>query len=160
MKNKNLINRRSFLKGASALAAFTIVPRHVLGGPGYLAPSEQLTKAVVGVGGMGQGHLNYPGAKLLAICDVDRVRRDEGKRQADQTQSTHAEYEACAAYNDYRDVLARDDIDAVVVVTPDHWHTPISLHAVQAGKDVYCEKPISITIGQGRQLGKPSRFCL
>ena len=72
MPDKNMIKRRSFLKGAAAVAAFSIVPRHVLGGAGYIAPSEQLTKAVIGVGGMGQGHLTYPGAKLVAICDVDK----------------------------------------------------------------------------------------
>ena len=72
MSNKDKITRRKFIKGiAATTASFTIVPRHVLGGVGYKAPSDQLTKAVIGVGGMGRGHLNYGGTKLLAVCDVD-----------------------------------------------------------------------------------------
>jgi len=154
------ITRRRFLQRAGAasslVAAPWIIPSSAIGAGGSIAPSNRITAGVIGNGRMGRGHIRRLASdkeiQLLAVCDVDRVRRDEGKRKADQAQSSHAGYEACAAYNDYRDVLARDDIDAVTVVTPDHWHTPISLHAAQAGKDVYCEKPISITIGQGRQL--------
>ncbi|MHC4745580.1 MAG: Gfo/Idh/MocA family protein, partial [Planctomycetota bacterium] len=154
------ITRRCFLqRGAAAgglIAAPWFVPSSAFGAGGNSAPSNRITAAVIGNGRMGRGHVHrLAGDKdiqLLAVCDVDRVRREEGKERADQVQSSHAGYKACAAYNDYREVLAREDIDAVVVVTPDHWHTPISLHAVQAGKDVYCEKPISITIGEGRKL--------
>ena len=161
--NANPITRRSLLQRAAAasglVAAPWIVPSSALGAAGNTAPSNRITAALIGNGIMGRGHLRrLAGDKdiqLLAVCDVDRIRRDEGKKKADQILSARAgggEYKACTAYNDYREILARNDIDAVVVVTPDHWHTPISLHAVQAGKDVYCEKPISITIGQGRQL--------
>ena len=156
------VTRRRFLQRAAAIsglaAAPWIIPSSALGADGNVAPSNRITMGLIGNGIMGRGHLHRLAGdrdiQLLAVCDVDRVRRDEGKEKADQIQSARAggEYKACTAYNDYREVLARDDIDAVVVVTPDHWHTPISLHAVQAGKDVYCEKPISITIGQGREL--------
>ncbi|HLB74406.1 MAG TPA: Gfo/Idh/MocA family oxidoreductase [Sedimentisphaerales bacterium] len=157
------VTRRSFLQRVAAASSIVavpwIVPSSALGAAGNTAPSNRITAGLIGNGIMGRGHLHrLAGDKdiqLLAVCDVDRIRRDQGRENADQIQSARAgggEYKACTAYNDYRELLARDDIDAVVVVTPDHWHTPISLHAVQAGKDVYCEKPISITIGQGRQL--------
>ena len=165
--NKGPITRRSFLKHTAAasglIAVPWIVPSSALGDAGNAAPSNRITAGLIGNGIMGRGHLRrLAGDKevqLLAVCDVDRIRRDEGRDNADQIQSARAggEYKACTAYNDYRELLARDDIDAVVVVTPDHWHTPISLHAVQAGKDVYCEKPISITIRQGRQLAEAVR---
>ncbi|MCK5001308.1 MAG: Gfo/Idh/MocA family oxidoreductase, partial [Anaerohalosphaera sp.] len=143
MINKNLINRRSFLKGASALAAFSIVPRHVLGGPGYLAPSEQLNRAVIGVGGMGQGHLRYQGGKLLAICDVDTDRLASTKKKCGPEVKT---------YTDYREVLDRPDIDYVQIPTPPHWHAKISIDAARAGKDIWCEKPMARTIGEGKKV--------
>lgn len=156
------MTRRRFLQRAGAASSLVatpwIIPSSAMGAGGNTAPSNRITTGLIGNGVMGHGHLRrLAGDKeiqLLAVCDVDRIRRDEGRENADQIQSARAggEYKACTACNDYREVLARDDIDAVVVVTPDHWHTPISLHAAAAGKDVYCEKPISITIGQGRQL--------
>jgi hypothetical protein len=113
---------------------------------------------LIGHGCMGQGHLRRLAGdreiQVLAVCDVDAVRREEGKRRVEQTYAARSEsgYSGCATYNDYRELLARADIDAVVIVTPDHWHTPQAIDAVKAGKDVYCEKPISLTIRQGRRL--------
>ncbi|HDS85577.1 MAG TPA: Gfo/Idh/MocA family oxidoreductase, partial [Phycisphaerales bacterium] len=127
--------RRGFLRAAGgAAAAFTIVPRSVLGGNGITPPSEQLTKAVIGVGGMGQGHLTYPGAKLLAICDVDHnhLTRTLAKCGPD-----------VKGYHDFREVLSRDDIDIVHIVTPPHWHGLMATAAAQAGKDIWCEKPMT-----------------
>ncbi len=141
------ITRRQFFKTASATAgaaaAFTIVPRSVLGGAAGLAPSDQLTKAVIGVGGMGQGHLRYPGAKLLAICDVDEnhLKSTLGRVDKDVKGS-----------KDFREVMDRDDIDIIHVPTPPHWHGLISIAAAQAGKDVWCEKPMTRTIGEGKKL--------
>ncbi len=141
---KTRLTRRDFLRaGAGVIAGFTIVPRHVLGGPGVVAPNDQLTKAVIGVGGMGQGHLNYPGARLLAICDVDRGH----------LQSTLAKVGPdVKGYHDFREVLERDDIDIIHVVTPPHWHGLISVAAARAGKDIWCEKPMTRTIGEGKKV--------
>ena len=113
---------------------------------------------LIGHGCMGHGHLRRLAGdreiQVLAVCDVDATRREEGKRHVEQTYAARSEsgYSGCAAYNDYRELLARADIDAVVIVTPDHWHTPQAIDAIKAGKDVYCEKPISLTIQQGRRL--------
>ncbi len=137
-------SRRKFLKAsAGALAAFTIVPRKVLGGPGYLAPSDELTRAVIGVGGMGRGHLGYPGAKLLAVCDVDETHLKRAMEIGG---------EGVDGYKDFREVLERDDIDIVHIPTPPHWHGIIAVAAAQAGKDIWCEKPMTRTIGEGKKV--------
>jgi hypothetical protein len=113
---------------------------------------------LIGHGAMGSGHLSRLAGdrevQVLAVCDVDSVRREEAKKRVEETYAARAggKYDGCAAYNDYRELLARPDIDAVVIVTPDHWHTLQAIDAVKAGKDVYCEKPISLTIRQGRRL--------
>jgi predicted dehydrogenase len=128
---------------ASSVGAFTIVPRFVLGGAGYKPPSEELTKAVVGVGGMGTGHLSYPGARLLAVCDVDEDHLKTALEKAG---------EGVKAYKDFREVLDRSDIDIVHIATPPHWHGLIAIAAAEAGKDVWCEKPMTRTIAEGEKL--------
>ncbi|MCB0292013.1 MAG: Gfo/Idh/MocA family oxidoreductase [Calditrichaeota bacterium] len=140
------ISRRQFLKSALYTAgAFTIVPRHVLGGSGFTAPSDQLTKAVIGVGGMGKYHLQRvnPSARLLAVCDVDRNHL----QQALERVETEVQ-----GYHDFREVLAREDIDIVHIATPPHWHGVMSVLAAEAGKDIWCEKPMTRTIGEGRKV--------
>ncbi|MBM3304462.1 MAG: Gfo/Idh/MocA family oxidoreductase [Candidatus Aminicenantes bacterium] len=144
MRQPKPLSRRGFIRtGATAAAAWTIVPRRLLGGPGFTPPSDTLTRAVVGVGGMGRGHLFYPGAVVRAVCDVDRGH-------------LAAAVEACgpgvAAYTDFREVLERPDIDIVHIATPPHWHAPISIAAAEAGKDVWCEKPMTRTIAEGRAV--------
>ena len=110
----NKITRRTFAKGLFAAGSvFSIVPRHVLGGTGYTAPSDELTKAVIGVGGMGQGHLKYKGAKLVAICDVDKNHLSKTLKKVGKN---------VKAYTDYREILARPDIDIVHLPVPPHWH--------------------------------------
>jgi predicted dehydrogenase len=117
-----------------------IVPRHVLGGSGYTAPSDRLTKAIIGVGGMGRGHIPYEGTRLLAVCDVDLNHRNDvlGKAGKD-----------VKGYSDYREVLARKDIDIIHIATPPHWHALMAVEAARAGKDIWCEKPMTRTIGEG-----------
>lgn len=178
------ITRRGFLRGgASALAIFTapsVVPYSVFGSN---APSNRVVIGCVGLGGMGMGNLrgflNKEGTQIVAVCDVVTSGRTEygpnangygnkgkdlGREPARQTveqyyasKSRTGGFKGCQGYNDFRDLVARTDIDAVVVTTPDHWHVPIALAAVKAGKDVYCEKPLSLTIGEGRVLADAVR---
>ena len=144
MKNQGL-TRRGFLKGSLATgAAFTIVPRHVLGGVGYTPPSEEITRAIIGVGRMGQGHIKYPGARTLALCDVDSEHLAEGLSLAEDS--------GVRGYHDFREVLARPDIDVVHIVTPPHWHALMSVAAAKAGKDIWCEKPMTRTIAEGEKV--------
>ncbi len=149
------IVRRTALSVASA-ATPSLIPASALG-KGAPAPSERVACGVIGLGAMGLGHLGWcladPAVELIAVCDVDAVRREEGRQRAEAAyrNAGRTSYR-CAAYNDYRDMLARPDIDAVLIATPDHWHALQSVDAARAGKDVYCEKPISMTIEQGRRI--------
>ena len=136
--------RRAFIKkSALALGAFAIVPRHVLGGPGFLAPSDTLTKAIIGVGGMGRGHIEYEGTKVLAMCDVDKNHLKDAIALAGGN---------VRGYSDFRELLEQPDIDIVHIATPPHWHGIMSVMAAQAGKDVWCEKPMTRTIGEGKRV--------
>jgi len=133
--------RRDFLrKAAAASIALTVIPRHVLGGRGYTPPSDQLTKGIIGVGGMGRGHIPYEGTRVVAICDVDKNHLAEGLKRAGANVVT---------YSDFRDLIARQDIDVVHIATPPHWHGIMSRMAAEAGKDIWCEKPMTRTIGEG-----------
>jgi len=141
--NANL-GRRDFLKRAIAAAAgFAIVPRRVLGGPGFTPPSDELTRAIIGVGGMGMGHIRYEDGRLLAVCDVDETHL---------RQALEAAGPGVKGYKDFRDVIARPDIDIVHIATPPHWHALMSVAAAEAGKDIWCEKPMTRTIGEGRTV--------
>ena len=138
--------RRSFLKKSVAAAlAITVVPRHVLGGPGFTAPSDLLTKGIIGVGGMGKGHIPYEGTRVLALCDVDSDHLSEALRIAGP---------GVDGYRDFRELLARTDIDIVHIATPPHWHGIMAKMAAQAGKDIWCEKPMTRTIGEGIEVVK------
>ena len=138
-----MISRRQVLKGIAALASIQIVPRHLLGGPGYTPPSEVLTKGIIGCGNISRQHLTMPG-KLLALCDVDTKHLEQRKAQAAQKGMTDV-----AGYHDFRELIARDDIDIVHIATPPHWHALMAIAAAKAGKDIWCEKPMSRTIGEG-----------
>jgi myo-inositol 2-dehydrogenase / D-chiro-inositol 1-dehydrogenase len=146
MKMKREMDRRAFFrKSLAATAVFSIVPRHVLGGTGFTAPSDQLTKGIIGVGGMGRGHIQYEGTRLLAICDVDREHL--------QTVQTMVGGDI-KGYSDFRELLARPDIDIVHIATPPHWHALMSIAAAEAGKDIWCEKPMARTIGESTEVVK------
>jgi predicted dehydrogenase len=137
-------SRRDFIKkSAVALAAFTIVPRYVLGGPGYLAPSDKLTKAVIGVGGMGRNHFPYEGTQVVAICDVDKGHLAKAASMLDKGVKT---------FSDYRELIKLPEVDIVHIATPPHWHGIMAVDAANAGKDIWCEKPMTHTIGEGKRV--------
>ncbi len=143
-KNIAITSRRKFLKSALiAGAGFTIIPRHVLGGNGYIAPSDQLTKAIIGVGGMGRGHINYEGTRVVAICDVDTEHLELAQSQID--------YDV-KKFHDFREVCHLPEVDIVHIATPPHWHGLMAVEAAKAGKDIWCEKPMTRTIGEGKRV--------
>lgn len=145
MKNQE-IKRRDFLrKSAVAGLAFTIIPRQVLGGKGFIAPSDQLTKGIIGVGGMGMGHFGYEGTRLLAVCDVDKNHLDNALNVAGN---------GVKGYHDFRELISRADIDIVHIATPPHWHGIMAKMAAEAGKDIWCEKPMTRTIGEGKRVAE------
>lgn len=136
------INRKDFLKSAGGLALLTIVPRNVLG-KGVIAPSDQLTKGIIGVGGMGRGHYDYEGTRLVAICDCDKKHLKDGAAAAK---------DKVAEYSDYRRLIEDKNVDIVHIATPPHWHGIMSVEAARAGKDIWCEKPMTRTIGEGKRV--------
>lgn len=134
----------------AGVAAFTIVPRHVLGGPGTGPPSEKLNIAGVGVGGQGAADLQaVSGENIVALCDVDR-------RQAAET---FKKYPRAKQYSDFRIMLEKEDknIDAVVVATPDHTHAVASMTAIKMGKHVFCEKPLTHSMYEARRIAEAAR---
>jgi len=138
------MERRDFLKkSALGAAAFTIVPRHVLGGPGFTAPSDEITKAIIGVGGIGYNHHFGREGRLVAVCDVDKNHLNRALQKAGG---------GVKGYSDFREVLLQKDVDVVHVATPPHWHGLISVMAAEAGKDIWCEKPMTRTIGEGKRV--------
>jgi len=153
--------RRRFIQSTLLATAPLILPRG-LWSQGT-APSGRLTLGMIGIGRVMQRHLEYflgrDEVRIVAVCDVDTTRREHGVARVNAAYSSRAgvESKGCAGYNDFRDLLARKDIDAVVIATPDHWHAFIAIAAVRAGKDVYCEKPLTYNIHEALQLVKEVR---
>lgn len=142
LESKN--SRREFIKKTAAtVAAFTIVPRFVLGGNGYIAPSDQLTKAVIGVGGMGINHFKYADTRVVAVCDVDKMHLKRAVEMVGKGVKT---------FSDYREVIQLPEVDIVHIATPPHWHGIMAADAARAGKDIWCEKPMTRTIGEGKRV--------
>jgi len=143
------IARRDFMSAAAAVAAFTIVPSHVLGGPRRVAPSEKLNIAGVGIGGRGAGDLHECGSEnIVALCDVD-------DRYA---ANVFKSYPKAQKYHDFRRMLDKEkNIDAVVIATPDHTHAVVAMEAIKRGKHVYCEKPLAHSIYEVRKLTEAAR---
>jgi hypothetical protein len=166
-------SRRRFLRQTAAavgaaFAAPTIIPISALGRNGLIAPSERVTMGFIGVGHQGGGHLlggawtyvagGYAGRKdvqVLAVCDVWRDRRESACQKVNAHYaevSGQGTYQACEAYTDFRHVLERKDIDAVLIATPAHWHATMAAMAAAAGKDIYCEKPSAVTIRESQAM--------
>lgn len=167
------MNRRGFLRNAglasASLSIPTIVPSSVFG---KNAPSNRITIGMIGMGrqGFGQnlqganlqsigaripGILETPDVQVIAVCDVDSWRMDEAKKVVDSYYSQKAasgKYKGCYTYDDFRELIVRKDIDAVMISTPDHWHVPMGILAAKAGKHISCEKPLSMSVQQGRRL--------
>jgi len=152
MDAKHTLDRRRFLgraakAAAAAVAAPLIVPRAALGGPGYVAANDRLALGTIGCGGQGSGDmgaiLGSGQVELVAACDVYQPHRERAAQRG---------REGVRTYNDFRDLLGRDDIDIVNIGTPDHWHALIAIAACQAGKDIYLQKPMTLTIREGRAL--------
>ncbi len=145
-----LISRRSFVKGtALSTAAFMVVPRHVLGGPGYTSPSDKLNIAGVGVGGMGKNNIKAcADENIVSLCDIDDA----------YAAPVYETYPKAKKYYDFRKMLEEQkDIDAVIIATPDHTHAVIALTAMRAGKHVYVQKPLTHSVHEARVLTEAAR---
>ena len=160
MRQPTGLTRRKLLKGAAVgQAAPYVISASALGAAGRPAPSNRTTVGFIGVGGQGtgrnlRGFLAEPDAQCVAVCDVDTAHRENAKSMTERHYSREmadGTFKGCAAYNDFRDVIGRADIDAIMISTPDHWHALMSLAAMRAGKDVICEKP-TVTVEEGRMV--------
>jgi predicted dehydrogenase len=154
-----LVSRRSFVSGVAAAAGMMIVPRNVLGGPGYQAPSDRVNIATVGyVHGMGTSNTKASvkaGANIVALCDVDD---SEAARRAAERSEIFQDVPNAARYTDFRVMLEKQkDIDAVIVATPDHTHAVVAMAAMQLGKHVYVQKPLTRTVSEARALTEAAR---
>ncbi|MCD6338585.1 MAG: Gfo/Idh/MocA family oxidoreductase [Verrucomicrobia bacterium] len=157
------ISRRRFLgrtaAAAGALAAPCFIPATALGAEGRAAPSERIVMGAIGLGGRGRydlgAFMNNPDVQVRAVCDVNRKRREQGKAQVDKKYGNAD----CAAYRDFLELLARKDIDAVLIATGDNWHSLASVTAARAGKDIYCEKPLSVAIAESRAVVEAVASC-
>jgi predicted dehydrogenase len=147
------VNRREFRRAAgAAIAAPAIVPRHVVAGSQAVAPSDRITLAAIGIGAMGFGHvkrfLQMPEARIVAVCDVRQAHRERSKEAVDKAYGDAS----CSTHADFREVLARSDVDAVLIATGENWHPLIGIEAARRGKHMYCEKPLSTTLAEGLAL--------
>jgi len=154
-------SRRRFLQGAALLSAPLILPGRVWSQA--TAPSKRLNVGCIGMGKQMHGHvgnlLPRDDVQIVAVCDVDTTRREHQRRRIEEAyaKKTGESYKGCAAYTDFRELLARKDIDIVLIATPDHWHAYIAIAAVRAGKDVYCEKPLTYNVREAVELVKAVR---
>jgi len=160
------LSRRAFLKQSAAalgvsLAAPLIVPSRVLGADGQTAPNSRIHVAMIGTGRQ-VFFANLPwflwskDVQVVAVCDVDAWRLEQAKKKVEENYAAKsgAAYKGCAAYRDFREVLARKDVDAVMISTPDHWHAYMAIEAAKAGKDIALEKPISLSVAEGRAIAE------
>ncbi len=153
MPVKRNTKRRDFLKSiGGGVVLPTILPSSALGRAGSVAPSDRIVMGMIGVGGMGGGHvrgfLQHADVRVAAICDVREDRRQAAKNIADQRYGD----KSCETYNDFRELLARKDIDAVLIAVPDHWHALIGIEAARQGKSMYYEKPMGVSVAEAKAV--------
>ena len=143
------VSRRGFLAAGAGFGLFNLVPASVLGAN---APSNTVTMGIIGAGGQGMGNMRsfmgLPDVRFLAACDVSRTKRERAKKQIDEKYGT----KDCAMYLDFRELCTRNDIDAILLATPDHWHAVIGVFAANCGKDIFGEKPFAHDLREGRAL--------
>ncbi len=156
MTHLNRLSRRSFLKTSAAVAIPTIIASTAIGRDNRAPASERITVGLIGTGKMCDAFhvstlLGFDDVQILAVCDVDTTRRQIAKKRVDEKYGGRTDYKGCDEYSDFREIIGRKDIDAVVIATPDHWHAIPVIEACQAGKDVYCEKPLTLTIGEAKR---------
>ena len=160
------MDRRNFIgKSALAAGAVTIIPDRVMArdAKNNIAPSDKINLAYIGVGKQSLGLLRSlnqcPETLVLAACDVDKLKLGRFKEVAEKANAEKLEggSQTVDAYENYRELLEREDIDAVVIATPDHWHAMIAIDAAKAGKDIYCEKPMALTVAEGRAMVDATR---
>lgn len=159
----NNISRRNFLRNAGLITAGgLVVPSLLQSCAKKGSPNDKINVAMIGVGGRGSNHVVYmlelaQQAQIVAVCDPFEDRRNTTTKKINEfyaKQKGLASYDGCVAYNNFQEVLARKDVDAVVIATPDHWHVPIAMAAAKAGKHIYLEKPLGLTIQDGQKLRK------
>jgi len=157
MAKNDELSRRQFLKNSMAISAGAltfpmIIPASAMGKNGAVAPSNRVVLGCIGVGGMGTGNmrsfLEFEDVRIVAVCDVDANHLHDAKKMVDE----HYKNSDCKTYRDFRDLIARNDIDAISLATPDHWHSPIAIAAAESGKDIYGEKPLSHSLAEGRAM--------
>lgn len=181
-QNENKTSRRAFLGQAAAATALTILPRHVLGGAERVTPGGKITVAGIGMGGQGMQNiaalLEFPEVQVVAVCDVNRESggyiswnwlqgkdqqlggREPARRLVDDfyaKQQRSGQYRGCRVYSDYRELLEKEDVDAVMIATPDHSHAVITMAALKRRKHVYCEKPLTYSVFEARQVTEAAR---
>ncbi len=167
---ENSMNRRNFVgKAATALAGITILPRYVLGGTRpdgsrYIAPSDIISLGFIGTGKQGKGLINsFLGTNECRIVAISEVYKAKAQLALERIKTNYEKnsqlgtYSEVPVYTDFRELLARKDVDAVVIATPDHWHAAMAVRAAEAGKDIYCEKPLALTVKEGRAMVDAAR---
>ena len=158
--NRTITRRKLLRRTVSAVAGTIsfpyIVSSSALGREGRVAANSRISLGAIGVGGQGTHDMKSLMAdarvQVVAVCDVQEKNRNRGRQIVDNNYSKDKMWRGCKAYNDFRELLARDDIDVVCIGTPDHWHAIAAIQAAKAGKDIYCQKPLALTISQGRKM--------
>jgi predicted dehydrogenase len=158
MRASDNVSRRQILSRAAvaSIAMPTIVPSSVFGNQDKPPPSERITVGFIGCGKMANDYhlpelLRFGDVQALAVCEVDRSRLEHARKRVDKAYSKKADDKGCAAYVDIRELIGRKDIDAVCIATPEHWHAIAAIEAMKAGKDVYCEKPLTLTLAEAKR---------